>query len=124
MYSWLFFNINSYFLKKKNSDYFWDSIAFVFFAQIIHFLLLISILDNLIFNDEIIVSVRESPFNNKVFYFIILGIWIFFTFKYFKNKCLKISIEQLIDVTLKKILIIFIFVHLIPLLFLIIISRN
>jgi len=87
MYYWLFIKFYNFYKKKNNYDPLFNSVALIFFAQIVHFFLIFIILGS-IFNFDI-PSFSENRFINKLAFLPISLLWLVTINNYYKNKLKK-----------------------------------
>ncbi|HRE77745.1 MAG TPA: hypothetical protein PLL09_07970 [Flavobacterium sp.] len=87
MYYWLFIKFYNFYKKKNNYDPLFNSVALIFFAQIVHFFLIFLILGS-IFNFEI-PSFSKDRFVNKLAFLPISLLWLITINNYYKNKLKK-----------------------------------
>ena len=112
MYTRLFNLFYVFFVRKKTQDPIFDSSCLIFIAQVIHFCFLLLLLSKIL-NFEILFFSKNNS-NNKLAILPFASIWLYFTYKYFKNR-INISISKYEDKSNSYFMIIIFIVIFIPL---------
>jgi|SRR5690554_4452755 len=84
MYNWLFFKIYDYYKSKNNNDPSFNSSLLVFFAQLVHFAVLVFGISKIFhFN---IPWISADKATNKIIFIPFLYLWSVLVSKFYKNK--------------------------------------